>query len=145
MIVIGVTWLMVYVCPYLRKYLLRRIQYSGKENPRLEAEVDEIIGVLIEIIEERHISTGGDLRVVDFSVLSSYYSLDVLTRIAYGRAFGWMKEDKDLYDWNKEASFLLPITVFSGAIPLAGRVFGWLRVLAGPSPKDKHGIGQVLG
>lgn len=128
-----------------KKCSLTCIQYSGKENPRLEGEIDEILGVLIDVIEERHISTGGDLKVVDFAVLSSYYGLDVLSRIAYGRAFGWMKEDRDLYDWSKETGVLLPLTVFSGAIPLAGTVFGWLRVLAGPNPKDKHGIGQVLG
>ncbi|KAF2098887.1 cytochrome P450 [Rhizodiscina lignyota] len=119
--------------------------YSGKENPHLEDELDEVLKLFVGMIEEKYISTKDVLKVTDFSDLTSWYTLDSLTRIAYGRSFGWMKEGKDLFDYMKLTLEILPIMVFSGAVPIAGSLYLLLGRIAGPSPKDKKGIGRLLG
>lgn len=80
--------------------------YRGKEVPDLETGIDEQIKTLIGLIRSKYASPMAttteaqgepqELRLLDFAKLSQYFTLDAITRLAYGKAFGYMEMEKDV-------------------------------------------------
>ncbi|RKL19312.1 hypothetical protein BFJ68_g3586 [Fusarium oxysporum] len=62
--------------------------YSGKENESLERTIDEHIAKLINLLETKYLSTDKDYRPVDFAQKIQFFTLDVISDLAFGQAFG---------------------------------------------------------
>ncbi len=121
--------------------------YSGRENPDLEVAIDSQVCRLVDLIRRKHISTGDDLHSVDFCLLSRYFTLDVITRLGYGNAFGYLDEGVDLYEWVWHVDHVVTVMTLTLDIPWIRHVFYsslGLR-LFGPKPTDKRGFGRVMG
>ena len=84
---------------------------------------------------------------MDFSSVARFFTLDVLSTVAFGAPFGFLAANKDLWDYNKESSrFLLVLELalqhkFFRSILYSRPV----QAIAGPKETDKTGIGPVLG
>lgn len=77
------------------------MQYSGKENPNLEDDIDRVLWQLFALIKKKYISSGSDLKPLDFANTMQFFTLDVITSLSLSQPFGWVSEDKDMYEYVK--------------------------------------------
>ncbi|KAF5023779.1 hypothetical protein F66182_4172 [Fusarium sp. NRRL 66182] len=99
--------------------------YSGKENESLERTIDEHIARLIDLIETKYLSSTQAYRPVDFAQKIQYFTLDVISDLAFGHPFGYMEQDDDVFDLSKS------------------RAPSFLGLL--PKESDKLGFGAFIG
>lgn len=118
-----------------------------KENRDLGVKIDSQIASLVNLIERKYISTSSDVRPIDLAQIAQYWALDVITSITLGDAFGYLTEDKDMYDFIKIIKGELPLATACSNTPTLGRlVFGTgLLALMGSNPKDDKGRGKLMG
>ena len=102
---------------------------------------------MVDLIERKYLSSGSHLRPLDFGRITQYMTLDVITKIAYGEAFGYLAQDEDVHQYIQTTEELVPSLTLYAAVPVVARFFNtsWMRVLVGPSKKDKKGIGKLMG
>ncbi|EON66251.1 hypothetical protein W97_05644 [Coniosporium apollinis CBS 100218] len=121
--------------------------YSGKEVPYLENYVDKHIGKWVEVIRQRYVSTGRELKPMDLGRAAQYFTLDVISDLAFNRPFGDLEADADKFDYIKVTAdamgVMMLLTIFPG-------VHRWIEAsylvdLVAPSAKDKTGLGRVVG
>lgn len=121
--------------------------YSGKEVPHIEEHIDNRIQEWVEQIRWRYISTNSELKPMDLGRASQYFTLDVISDLAFDQTFGDIAADKDQFDYMKTTgeaiTIIAPLTVFP-------RLHKWIegsRLLdfLAPSAKDKVGFGRILG
>lgn len=122
------------------------ISYGGKENPTLEASIDSTVAAWIDLIRRKYVSKDGEFKQLDFAQSSQYFTLDSITKISYGRAFGFLGE-VDVYDYIRSTTEAVPFINICGEVPfLQNIVFSKLGLrLMGPKPTDKSGLGRLLG
>ncbi|KAJ4396022.1 hypothetical protein N0V93_000238 [Gnomoniopsis smithogilvyi] len=120
--------------------------YSAKENPSLESSVDEQLASLVALIRSRYVSQGDQYRPLDFARIVQYFTLDSITRIAFGEAFGYLATDSDVYGYIESLEIMMPRISFVNDIPLLrGLLFSkWGLLLTGPSKKASKGWGKLL-
>lgn len=66
--------------------------YTGKDVPTLESDMDGQIAFK-SLIREKYLSTGQETRLMDLGKAAQYFTLDAITKIAFGTAggfCGWM-------------------------------------------------------
>ncbi|KAH8201170.1 hypothetical protein TruAng_004638 [Truncatella angustata] len=121
--------------------------YGGKENPTLEDEIDEQLANLLGLIRRKYISSEKVYRPIDLATAVQYFTLDSLTRIAYGKEFGYLETDSDVHSYIKTSESFLPIIVFFAELPFFSRIFFSPSALKlyGPKATDKEGIGRLIG
>ncbi|KAK3486902.1 cytochrome P450 [Neurospora hispaniola] len=123
--------------------------YSGRENPGLESDIDEVVGTLIQYIKSRYISDDerGVLKRMDLAKVTQFFTLDVITRIAYGKEFGWLKMDKDQFEWTSTVIKAVPANSLMAELPLLQKIFlsKWFLQWFGPKHSDANGMGRVMG
>ncbi|KUJ10127.1 cytochrome P450 [Mollisia scopiformis] len=120
--------------------------YSGKENEDLEGTIDRNIQNLIKLIRAKYLSTDSESKPLDFGRKAQYFTLDVISDVAYREPFGFLAADRDLYDYIKEAEKVLPAALMVTIFP----VLNWVLQLsilkaALPSDKDPLGMGKIIG
>ncbi|QPC80453.1 hypothetical protein HYE68_011205 [Fusarium pseudograminearum] len=120
--------------------------YSGKENPSLEGSVDSIIASFIALLETKYLSTDDVYRPVDFAEKSQFFTLDVISDLAFGQPFGYLTKDEDVFDFLKITRAFFPFTVTMANVPwmislLHSRLFSGLL----PKDTDKIGFGAFIG
>ncbi|KAI9150680.1 Cytochrome P450 monooxygenase ABA1 [Paramyrothecium foliicola] len=120
--------------------------YGGKEVPTLEDDVDEQVFRFINLLRAKYVSTK-TFAPVDLSALAHYFTLDVITKLAYGRAFGHLDNERDMIGYLKDSASGIKIAVLCGEIPIMRKIFmNPLAVkLFGPKPTDSHGMGSMIG
>jgi hypothetical protein len=120
--------------------------YNRQKNPDLEPGVDEQLRRLIDLIRRKHLSTSGNPQVVDFSLLSRYFTLDVVTRLAFGTAFGYLEEGTDMYGWIGMVDQAMGFMIMAMDIPWLRRMLfsPFLFSIVGPKETDEKGVGKML-
>jgi hypothetical protein len=121
-------------------------QYSGKENESMEGSIDEQIAKLVRLVETKYLSKADSYRPIDFGEKASFFTLDVISELAFGEAFGYLDADDDVYDYLKTTKTFIPIMMVLSNIPslatlLQSRLFRGLM----PSDSDKLGFGAFIG
>lgn len=121
--------------------------YSGKDNAHLEADIDACIMMFVQLVQQKYLSEGSGLRVMDLAQKVQYFTLDVITQTAYGTAFGYLKEDADVHDQVKLTDWIVPFLTLCANVPLLNKILNraWVKVKLGPKPTDKSGIGKSMG
>lgn len=119
--------------------------YAGRDNMDMEKKVEAKIAHLKDVLRQRYLSEGDKLNPVDLARYSYYFTLDVITDLSYGEAFGFMDAEGDLYDYTKSLDQLLVVTGLLSEIPLL-RKLGSTFVGAALKPKftDKSGMGKLM-
>lgn len=123
--------------------------YGGRETPALEPGINDQINSLLDLIRRKYISSSdsSEFRPVEFAELISYYTVDVITRSAFGEEFGCLKTDSDVHGFLasvKESWAGLAVALDVPYIrnilfsPLFLKFFG-------PKPTDTAGMGKLMG
>lgn len=120
--------------------------YSGKENPALEAEIDLVLAQLVDRIRARYVSAPGDLRPLDFATMAQYFTLDSITKVAFGECFGFLSREEDVNGYIRTVESIATVMAMSGEIPLLCSIVASPLVLklAGPKKTDKSGLGKLM-
>ena len=120
-----------------------REQYTGNEVPSLESDIDARVVELLDLIQRAYVDKN---EAMDFAALAGYFTLDILTQIAFGQALGFLIKNEDLYDYHKTSSQFYPIMELSSNHP---SILSFLRsrIMRGaqPKPTDKIGFGAIVG
>ncbi|KAF4838921.1 Cytochrome P450 monooxygenase lolP1 [Colletotrichum tropicale] len=121
--------------------------YSGKENDALESGIDSQLAGLTELIRRKYVTMGEDMKPMDFGRVAQYFTLDVITEIAYGKAFGYMATDSDIHEYIKTTEDVVQILQMLGEVPYLCTLFWskWVLGTVGPKPTDNSGMGKMMG
>ncbi|KAK4500978.1 hypothetical protein PRZ48_006784 [Zasmidium cellare] len=115
--------------------------YNGRDIATLESDIDARISDLIYLIKNTYNGVS-----MDFANVSRFFTLDVLSTVAFGRPFGFMAANEDLWGYNKlNASFMLILGLQANHTSIYNFFTQpWLLALAAPKPTDNAGIGPAL-
>ncbi|WDK16956.1 cytochrome P450 [Colletotrichum graminicola] len=119
--------------------------YSGRENPGLEESVDSHVSDLIRLIRSKYTSTEAASRPMDLAQKIQYLTLDVISDISFGKAFGDLRVDDDVFGIAASADTGMIVFTYKIALglykilqsPLAARLFG-------PRETDATGWGRMF-
>lgn len=102
---------------------------------------------LVNLIETKYISTPTELKVLDLARVSQYFTLDVLTDVAFGYPFGFLAADDDLHDYIKSLGPLMPFMELQSNITWLARILNSriVKKLATPTANDGSGMGKMIG
>ncbi|KAI0123532.1 cytochrome P450 [Xylariales sp. AK1849] len=121
--------------------------YGGKENPTIEDGIDEQLINMVGLIRRKYVTTDKSFKPLDMATIANYFTLDAITRIAYGKEFGYLETDTDVYSYIQTVETNVPLLVLFAEIPLLRRLFysPFALRFIGPKPTDKEGVGKMLG
>ena len=121
--------------------------YAGKENPRLENDIDERIRDLISLIERKYICTEKAPGIqMDIARKMQFLTLDVISALAFDQPFGDLIVDEDKFDYIKCTEEAMPIMMSMTELPEVRSFLekSLLLKLLAPSAKDKLGLGKII-
>ncbi|KAH6843234.1 cytochrome P450 [Chaetomium sp. MPI-CAGE-AT-0009] len=121
--------------------------YGGRENPGLERDVDVVLEGFVALLARKYVSReGGETKRVDFAKVVQFFTMDAITRIAYGEEFGYLETDSDLFGAIAGAEEGIPLLVLAAEMPFIGWIFAqpWVVKLLGPKKTDAGGMGKML-
>lgn len=109
----------------------------------LEQDVDARVTELLDLIRRDYVEKN---EAMDFAVLAGYFTLDILTQIAFGQALGFLVKNEDLYDYHKSSAAYYPIMELGSNHPAILSILN-SRMMEGaaPKPTDKLGFGAIVG
>jgi cytochrome P450 len=108
----------------------------------LEADIDARILDLTALIR----SEISQKRPIDMSSVAQYFTLDVLTHIAFGAPFGYLTQNKDIYDYIKTVSeFLQVLELGANCSSVQSLLSSPLMKPMQPKATDKVGMGAMMG
>jgi hypothetical protein len=86
-------------------------------------------------------------RGMEFSRLAQFFTLDVITEVAFGEAFGFLDRDEDINGYCSVAEQALPIFEWLGVFQSLNKMIRLpgIRNMVMPSAKDKTGVGMMMG
>ncbi|KAK2751927.1 hypothetical protein FQN55_008669 [Onygenales sp. PD_40] len=119
--------------------------YAGKGLDSLHETIDKQIAQFIRVLEDKYLSTEAELKPVDFARKVQYLTLDVISTLAFGRTFGFVEADSDLFDYIKTTEASVPLMMIICLKPLLSDLlrFPLLKALL-PSDKDVLGLGKIM-
>lgn len=112
----------------------------------MEGSIDMQIAKLVHLIDTKYISTSDDYRPIDFGEKASFFTLDVISELAFGQAFGYLDEDGDVFNYLAITKTFIPIMMVLGDVPYLATALQspMLRGLL-PKESDKLGFGAFIG
>lgn len=112
----------------------------------MESTIDTQVSKLVELIETKYLSTNQHYCPMDLALVAQYFTLDVISDLSFGSAFGYLKQDDDVFDYIKIFQARIPFMQVLAHVP---SVITLLQspLLRGPLPKDsdKLGFGAFIG
>ncbi|SPO04445.1 related to pisatin demethylase (cytochrome P450) [Cephalotrichum gorgonifer] len=122
--------------------------YTGKDIDEAEQKIDRNVTALLTLLHTKYDSTDSASapKPFDFGRIVQYFTLDVISDLAYSEPFGCLREDRDMYGYIDAVEKNMPFIMIVTTMPKLGWVLrtGLLsRVM--PSEKDELGFGRVLG
>ncbi|SPO06377.1 related to pisatin demethylase [Cephalotrichum gorgonifer] len=121
--------------------------YTGRDVPAMEADVDCQIEALKALIRRKYLSSERGVRPFDWGLISQYFTLDTVTRAAYGEESGCLAADSDVNDYIKTVEGMGLYFALCSDVPWMGKIFlaPWILNLFGPKTTDKVGLGVTMG
>lgn len=123
--------------------------FAGREAPMIEAGVDAQVKSLIEVIRNQYLwdikSNQGEL--LEFAALTSFFTMDVISKVAFGEEFGYLKANADIFDFLRESRDNWPRLAMAVDVPwIRNVIFSKLFLkLLGPKESDAKGMGRCMG
>jgi len=98
---------------------------------------------LLDLIRRDYVQKN---EAMDFATLAGYFTLDILTQIAFGQAVGFLTKNEDLYEYHKSSTAFYPIMELGSNHPTILAILN-SRLMEGaaPKPTDKLGFGAITG
>ncbi len=111
-----------------------------------ERGVDRQLAKLVSLIDEKYVSGPGEHKALELSTRAMFFTLDVISDVSFGSPFGFLAEDRDLYQFIEIHDAAVPVMNVLQALPgLTNVVYRWPMRLALPSTGDKVGLGRLMG
>ncbi len=84
-------------------------------------------------------------KPVDLGRKVQYFTLDVISDIAFGEPFGFLETDSDVYKYIETTESTLPVVMVTTVIPFLVKLLAspLLKTVL-PSEKDVLGFGRVM-
>ena len=120
--------------------------YTTRNNTKLEAKITNSIKNFCDYFDAR-LTDPSQSCEVDFSKVAQFYTMDVITDMAFGAPFGYLKTDEDLHDYHATFREQAPVISIINSVPSVGRLLNrsWIKPLWAPTAKDPKGIGKLMG
>lgn len=122
--------------------------FAGRENGSLlgfEASVDRQLLQLVALIDAKYLSGSQSLRPFDLAAKAHFFTLDVISETSFGTAFGYLQEDKDLYQFLEITNSAMPVMNLLAVVPvLTNVVYSWPMRLLLPNTNDRAGLGRLM-
>lgn len=122
--------------------------YSGKENLHMEQDVDDKLLQMFDLLQTKYLAKPeeGVFRTVDLSRVTSYFTLDVISKIAFGQPFGFLDKDDDPFGYIANLMQMLPAIIVFGVYTELTNIMK-MPLIKGALPKssDPRGLGRVMG
>lgn len=73
--------------------------------------------------------------------------MDVITDLAFGKPFGNLENDKDMYEYIQSTEAMIPVVLKMTAIPFMRTLFQteWISKAMFPKDTNELGMGRLLG
>ncbi|USP73751.1 hypothetical protein yc1106_01025 [Curvularia clavata] len=121
--------------------------YSGKENPTLEPSIDQHVRELVDLVRQYASAPSSKTpsTCMDLAEKIPFFTLDVISHVGLGQAFGDLKADQDVNEYIRSSEEGLKIGNTAFALGVA-----WLKdtpiigPLISPSEKDENGFGHMM-
>ncbi|OAA53198.1 Cytochrome P450 [Cordyceps fumosorosea ARSEF 2679] len=131
------------------KHDMRRKQmapgYSGRENAHLEDSIDECLDQFLKLLRTRYISSDEKTMPIDMGRKVQFFTLDVISKIGLGTAFGMLQADKDVDNYLQSSEEGLSIGNTALALGFSWLTHvPWLGQFIAPSPNDGSGFGKMM-
>lgn len=112
----------------------------------MEQTIDTQIGNFVELIERKYISTSREYRPMDLGQKGQFFTLDVISALAFGEAFGYLTQDKDVFDYIKISDQYIPVMLVMANLPVLARLTH-TRLFRNLMPKESDllGFGAFIG
>lgn len=120
--------------------------YTGRDVPGMEAEIDEGIAKLKDLLRRDYVSAPGRTKRVDFSNVPTFFALDSLSKMAFGEAFGYLAANSDIGGWIKSQHTTMKMMVLAADVEWLGRLLFSDTILGiiGPKKTDNNAIGKMM-
>ena len=122
--------------------------YNGRELPDLEELVDTQVMGLIKLLRTKYASPPGeDFRPLSLVDATSYFALDVISKVALGKEFGCLEADTDLHGFRDFGTEHFPMTAMACEVPMVRKIVfskACLKLI-GPRETDTRGVGKIMG
>lgn len=120
--------------------------YGGRETLAMEPIVDDIIRALNQHIRDDLSLGPGRAHVVNFADIANFFTMDVITRVAFGRELGFLRTHSDVHGLMAALRAAMKTYTIPMNVP-------WLRSITtsnsflrafGPKSTDKEGPGVLI-
>lgn len=127
--------------------------YSGREIPGLEKDIDGVILGLKRYIRSKYLCSPSSKssgkkegRLLDFANAAQYFALDVISKIAFGKEFGFLEADTDVNGYVAALDIFAPALSLFADIPWMRKILAnrWVFEKAGPKVTDEQGPGRIM-
>ena len=120
--------------------------YTGRDVPTMELDVDSQIEGLKSLIRRKYLSTSTEVKPFDWGFIAQYFTIDSLTKVAYGEEFGCLAADADVNEYIKTVEEMGFYFALCSDVPWMGKIFlaPWVLKLFGPKVADKTGLGVTM-
>ncbi|PMD29002.1 pisatin demethylase [Hyaloscypha variabilis F] len=119
--------------------------YSGKEIDHLEQSIDANIAQLVELLTTKYLSTTDCYKPVDLAPKFQYFTLDVISDIAFGKSLGNLEADQDVWSFIKTVQDSTPLVIFLAIFPGLSKIFfSRLCERFWPKVTDSDGLGKLM-
>nr|POE47981.1 cytochrome p450 monooxygenase mpade [Quercus suber] len=117
--------------------------YSGRAVSNLESSVQNQVQNLLRYVDSYAASAE---KRMDMVHMAHYFTLDVLSQIAFGEAFGFLEADTDLYDYCKTGYQFFPILELALNHQAIFSIINhpWVSALLAPKDSDQFGQGRII-
>ncbi|KAF2859031.1 cytochrome P450 [Piedraia hortae CBS 480.64] len=115
--------------------------YNGRDIDTLEPTIDERVVELIELIRREY--RGRDM---DLAAVVRFFTLDVLSSVAFGRPFGFMAANKDLWKYDEKTSQFTLVLEWAVNHRFFRAILqsSLMQHLTAPKETDRVGMGPLL-
>ncbi|AEO58713.1 hypothetical protein MYCTH_2306212 [Thermothelomyces thermophilus ATCC 42464] len=122
--------------------------FGGKELPDVEGDIDAQVDLLVHLIRSKYLSDeNGVTCPFDMAITAQYFTMDVITKLVFGKQLGFLETDSDVYNLIHSSEGPLQLQVLKSEMPLIGRIFSqpWVLKNLGPKKTNAGGLGRILG
>lgn len=121
---------------------------NGREVDLIEPSIDEQILVMLDALRTKYVPKHEKPSppLLDFSDFSSFLTMDVITRSAFGEEFGHLRSDSDVTGFLSHLREQWPMVSLVNETPFLRSFFyskAYLRFF-GPNITDPTGFGKLM-
>ncbi|KAB5522945.1 cytochrome P450 86A1 [Coniochaeta sp. 2T2.1] len=119
--------------------------YNGKDVDNLHELIDQQVMGFVNLLEIKYLSTPASYKPVDLARKVQYFTLDVISALAFGKKLGYLEADRDAFHYIETTEKTIPFLMTTALMPWVLNIIQSpkLRWLI-PDARNMVGIGTVM-